>query len=251
MSLYAKLSSILEVDLALAKKLQREALSTTEAESAGHQVGGLLEYCQTLEESWTGVRWIREVLSNSRLKNTRSGISIQALTDWYINQPDTPDDSLFISGNNSSIEATNMNLRQPIYRMEPPAVGSWNLRGYRPPEGLPADAYRPPSGGAGSGLSRTPTTRSDPQELQHAMMDLDNKDNNNLNNLAHVRSRLLADGMTDNLYAGTQYSNSTNSVDSNNENEYGTSQQQMVHRMAPPESNILQVINIFIDYTFP
>jgi hypothetical protein len=73
------------------------------------------------------------------------------------------------------------------------------------------------------------------------MMDLDNKDNNNLNNLAHVRSRLLADGMTDNLYAGTQYSNSTNSVDSNNENEYGTSGQMHPRMMAPPESNILQV----------
>ena len=87
-------------------------------------------------------------------------------------------------------------------------------------------------GSGGSGLSRTPTTRSDPQEF--GLMDLmlggggeegSGSGRAHLTNLAQVRTRLLADGgppppppqsFTSNIYS----TNSTNSVDSN-ENEYG------------------------------
>ena len=58
-------SSILEVDLVLARKQQREAITGHEVEAASHSLGLLLEYLQTLEDCWTGVRWIRDVLSGT------------------------------------------------------------------------------------------------------------------------------------------------------------------------------------------
>ena len=89
---------------------------------------------------------------------------------------------------------------------------------------------------------------------EFGMMDLD-KDTGggsaDLTNLAHMRSRLLADAAGDLPYSttNTAYSNSTNSVDSN-ENEYSTnlsSSTQQYHSsnlqqvQRPPETNILQV----------
>ncbi len=66
-------SSILEVDLVLARKQQREAITSHEVEAAAHSLGLLLEYLQTLEDCWTGVRWIRNVLSgNNHLDRVRS-----------------------------------------------------------------------------------------------------------------------------------------------------------------------------------
>ena len=78
------------------------------------------------------------------------------------------------------------------------------------------------------------------------MMDLE-KDMGrtaDLTNLAHVRSRLLADAAGDvpATYSSNTYSNSTNSVDSN-ENDYSTSQYSSnLHQVQrAPETNILQV----------
>jgi hypothetical protein len=38
-------------------------LYAMQVEAASHSLGLLLEYLQTLEDCWTGVRWIRDVLS--------------------------------------------------------------------------------------------------------------------------------------------------------------------------------------------
>jgi len=223
LALHAKLSSILEVDLVLAKKQQREAMSNHESEVATHHLGTLLEYFQTLEDCWRGVRWIRDVLSNSRLKNTRCGVSILSLTDWYSNQPDSPDDAHFAEPANHQIKSANM------FKMD--TMRNWNAR---PRDTAASDSGTLQSRTSGGGLSRTPTTRSDPQ--QFGMMDLD-QDPSNLANLAHVRSRLLADG--EDLanpqpeYRSNTYSNSTNSTDSN-ENDYSS-------QIGAPETNILQV----------
>ena len=226
LSLHAKLSSILEVDLQLARKQQREAISNHESEAAGHNVGTLLDYYQALEDCWTGVRWIREVLSVSRLKTTQCGISVHHLTEWYLNQPETPDDSQYVPGGEISVlQIKSANL----FKMD--TMRNWNARG--------RDSAASDSGTLQSrqGLSRTPTTRSDPQEF--GMMDMD-KDGANLTNLAHVRSRLLADGPhllnPPVSYISKTYSNSTNSIDSN-ENEYASNPRNNF----PPESNILQV----------
>ena len=41
----------------------------------------------------------------SRLKSSsQCGLSVQSLIAWYINQPDQPDDSQFVSGEASSLQ---------------------------------------------------------------------------------------------------------------------------------------------------
>merc|ERR1712150_273163 len=155
-----------------------------------------------------GVRWVRDVLSEARLK-TSVGIQVTGLTDWYTNQPDTPDDSQFGSG---SVKSGN------IYRLDSglDTLSNWNSR-----ERV-------------GGLSRTPTTRSDPTQQFNVL----NKENeSHLTNLAHMRTRLMSDGTVPAPEPHSNYS-SLNSIDSN-DNEIMS---QLYPRQAhSPEPNILQV----------
>ena len=248
LALHAKLSSILEVDLGLARKQQREAISNHESEVAGHALGTLLEYMQALEDCWTGVRWIRDVLSASRLKNA-GGISVQALAEWYLNQTESPpDDAQFVSHHDpaaaaaaapsSSLQVKSANL----FKLD--TMKNWNTRKRDSAASDSGTQQRTAVGGGG--LSRTPTTRSDPQEF--GLMDLDHhhhKDTDgNLTNLAHMRSRLLADGgdppVSYTTSNATYRSNSTNSIDSN-ENEYAATRSAPQLPAPPATSDILQV----------
>ena len=218
LSLFAKLSSILELDLNIARQIQREAMSPSELDTAGVTLDMLQSISDRLEQSWTGVRWVRDVLSVARLK-TNVGIPVSSLTQWYTNQPDTPDDSQFSSGYSHSGSVKSAN----VYKLD--TLTNWNSR-----ERI--------------GLSRTPTTRSDP--LQFNVMNKEN--DSHLTNLAHMRSRLMSDsvgGDTGHVTGqleppGGQHSNysSLNSIDSN-DNEI------LNHnypRQGPsPEPNILQV----------
>jgi len=238
---YAKLSSILDVDLALARQSQREAFSNTELEAAGVQLASLMEHYQGLEDTWKGLRWILDVLSIGRLKNAYCGITLSALTDWYLNQPDTPDDSQFVQSDNLQVRSAN------VFRLD--TLKNWNSR--------PRDSPASDSGTLNKpGLSRTPTTRSDPLEF-----NVMNKENEVQNfpavNLAHVRTRLLQDGLAPVPDQSSSYSSLTNSIDSN-DNEYVTDNKFDNHNTSldptatlsgrflnagstSPEPNILQV----------
>jgi len=237
---YAKLSSILDIDLSIARQTQREALSTEEAGQAGSTLVLLQGISDSLEQAWKGVRWIRDVLSMARAKSTGVGISVEMLSEWYINQPDTPDDSQFCANHyttGSSLQVKSAN----VFRLD--TLTNWNTR--------VSHSASSDSGTLGKGgLSRTPTTRSDP--LQFNMMNKENE--SHLTNLAHVRTRLLADGTPlplpppppdpPSTYSSLNYSVSTNSIDSNDNEVVGIPKQSEVICPQPsssPEPNILQV----------
>jgi hypothetical protein len=195
------------------------------------------EHQEALEEAWRGVRWIRDVLSFARLKKN-VGINMAVMDEWYSNQPDTPDDSQF-----SNAESMNLQIKSAnVFRLD--TLKNWNTR--------KRDSASSDSGALGGrGLSRTPTTRSDPLEF-----NVLNKENEGTN-LAHVRTRLMQDGTplapqptTDppSSYSSLNYSvSSANSIDSN-DNEY---EGKTSHRPSDlitnqrstgsPEPNILQV----------
>jgi len=236
LTVYAKLSSILEVDLSLARQTQREALSPGEVDVASSALAVVQEHQDALEEAWRGVRWIRDVLSFARLKKN-VGINMAVMDEWYSNQPDTPDDSQF-----SNAESMNLQIKSAnVFRLD--TLKNWNTR--------KRDSASSDSGALGGrGLSRTPTTRSDPLEF-----NVLNKENEGTN-LAHVRTRLMQDGTplapqptTDqpSSYSSLNYSvSSANSIDSN-DNEY---EGKTSHRPSDlitnqsagsPEPNILQV----------
>ena len=216
LTVFAKLSSILEVDLLLAKQSQREAMRPGELDSAAETLERLGTISERLEVEWSGVRWVREVLSVARLKSN-VGIPVSCLQDWYLNQPDTPDDSQ-LSCSSGGHSAGHRSAQHYVTRDKV------------------------------SGLSRTPTTRSDP--LQQLM----NKENESqLTNLAHMRSRLMSAGSGHHLdhghlehpghghgTAAGQHSNysSLNSIDSN-DNEI-LNQIYPGHEL-PLQPNILQV----------
>ena len=217
LSLFSKLSSILELDLNLAKQQQREAMSPAELDTAGVTLEMLGSISDRLEQSWLGVRWVRDVLSVARLK-TNVGIPVSALTEWYINQPETPDDSQFSSvygqGGSGSLKSANM------YKLD--TITNWNSR-------------------ERVGLSRTPTTRSDP--LQFNVMNKENE--SHLTNLAHMRSRLMSDsgglagpGQPETSGGNRSNYSSMNSIDSN-DNEIMN--QFYPRQGTSPEPNILQV----------
>jgi len=237
LTVYAKLSSILEVDHSLARQTQREALSPGEVDVASTALAVVQEHQEALEEAWRGVRWIRDVLSFARLKKN-VGINMAVMDEWYSNQPDTPDDSQF-----SNAESMNLQIKSAnVFRLD--TLKNWNTR--------KRDSASSDSGALGGrGLSRTPTTRSDPLEF-----NVLNKENEGTN-LAHVRTRLMQDGTplapqptTDppSSYSSLNYSvSSANSIDSN-DNEY---EGKTSHRPSDlitnqrstgsPEPNILQV----------
>jgi len=239
LSQYAKLSSILDVDFSIARQNQREALSTEESGQAGTALDLLQGISENLEKTWTGVRWIRDVLSEARAKAENVGLSIGLLTEWYTNQPDSPDDSQFSSqytGSNLQVKSAN------VFRLD--TLTNWNTRTNH--------SSSSDSGTLGKGgLSRTPTTRSDP--LQFSIMNKENE--GHLTNLAHVRTRLLADGSQLPLppppdqggpssnYSSLNYSVSTNSIDSNDNDLVGPRQLDIIcpQPSSSPEPNILQV----------
>jgi len=243
LALYAKLSSILDVDLSIARQGQREALSTEEVEQAGTTLVMLQGISDSLEQTWRGVRWIRDVLSVARAKTTSVGISVALLSEWYTNQPDTPDDSQFSSSQyttGSSLQVKSAN----VFRLD--TLTNWNSR--------VSHSASSDSGTLGKGgLSRTPTTRSDP--LQFNVMNKENE--SHMTNLAHVRTRLLADGTPlplpppppdqggpPSTYSSLNYSVSTNSIDSNDNEVVGVSRHSDMICPQPsssPEPNILQV----------
>jgi len=234
-TVYAKLSSILEVDLTLARQTQREALSPPEVEAAGLALAAVQEHQEALEEAWRGVRWIRDVLSFARLKKN-VGVNIGAMAEWYSNQPDTPDDSQFSSAESMSLQIKSAN----VFRLD--TLANWNSR--------PRDSPASDSGALGGrGLSRTPTTRSDP--LEFSLVNKENQGDQGTN-LAQVRSRLLLDGQPadpPSAYSSLNYSVSS-SIDSNDNEVDGVSGRTgrgsraeviRVPASPEPEPNILQV----------
>merc|ERR1719225_592832 len=68
LTVFAKLSSVLELDLNLARQTQREALSSEEVEVAAVRLDMLAGISERLEQSWVGVRWVRDVLSSEEVE---------------------------------------------------------------------------------------------------------------------------------------------------------------------------------------
>ncbi|CAI9739730.1 ankyrin repeat and fibronectin type-III domain-containing protein 1 isoform X1 [Octopus vulgaris] len=80
LSLYSRLSSILECDLGLAQQAQREAFSSPELVAAKERVDLLTNLQLEAEKIWKTNRWIMDIITFSRDKTKRDGgIAVKAL----------------------------------------------------------------------------------------------------------------------------------------------------------------------------
>ena len=165
LSAYCRASLLMDFDLILAKQTHREAFSNQEMEEAQNQLTLLLDQQQVLEDNWKPIRWLLEVLPNARNKNYYCGLRFDHLTEWYANQTDIPDDTQFISKEETELKfkrqdtttLSQINASHPM--KDGSSASATGTLTYHDEEG---DVV----GGAGkSALNRTPTTRSDPLEF--------------------------------------------------------------------------------------
>ncbi|XP_022238607.1 uncharacterized protein LOC106457080 isoform X2 [Limulus polyphemus] len=73
---YSRLSSILEMDTMLAQHAQRKAFSSSEVTSAKHRLNQLQEFQIQVDNTWRAMRWIMDVLTFARDKQSNCGISL-------------------------------------------------------------------------------------------------------------------------------------------------------------------------------
>lgn len=82
-SLYSRLSSILENDLELAQQAQREAFSSPELVAAKERVDMLTHLQAEVEKTWKGNRWISDIIAFARDKTKRdAGIPLKSLLSY-------------------------------------------------------------------------------------------------------------------------------------------------------------------------
>jgi hypothetical protein len=158
---YCRSSLALDFELLLAKQSHREAFSSEELDRAQAGLNTLLEQHQNLEEAWRGVRWLPEALTQARSKTAHCGVTFDNLALWYSSQVEGPDDSRFV-------------VRKPLPLPQPRTSTVSAPGGYLRAHHLDANENarfedKPVRTGvqhsAKPFLSRTPTTRSDPLEL--------------------------------------------------------------------------------------
>ncbi|XP_021361615.1 ankyrin repeat and fibronectin type-III domain-containing protein 1-like isoform X2 [Mizuhopecten yessoensis] len=89
LSKYSRLSSLLEMDLALAQQAQREAFSSGELSSAKSRVDKLNTLQQHLDSAWKSTRWVMDIITYARDKSVHGGtpVSLIMSTD---KETDTP-----------------------------------------------------------------------------------------------------------------------------------------------------------------
>ncbi|KAG1707502.1 Ankyrin repeat and fibronectin type-III domain-containing protein 1 [Nymphon striatum] len=76
---YARISSILEMDLLIAQHAQREAFSSDELNETKSRLTKLQGYQNQVDTIWKGMRWIMDVLSYARDKQACGGLCFNIL----------------------------------------------------------------------------------------------------------------------------------------------------------------------------
>ncbi|XP_041671080.1 ankyrin repeat and fibronectin type-III domain-containing protein 1 [Cheilinus undulatus] len=87
-SLYCRLSSVLDLDALITQQALREAITDSEVTIAKQRHQLILDYIQQLDEMRRDLRWITDALQYARYKQPRGGVPITCLVDV-----NTPEDS--------------------------------------------------------------------------------------------------------------------------------------------------------------
>ncbi|XP_051274174.1 uncharacterized protein ankfn1 isoform X4 [Dicentrarchus labrax] len=80
-SLYCRLSSVLDLDALITQQALREAITDSEVATAKQRHQLILDYIQQLDEVRRDLRWITDALQYARYKQPRGGVPITCLVD--------------------------------------------------------------------------------------------------------------------------------------------------------------------------
>ncbi|CAN9508840.1 unnamed protein product [Ophioblennius macclurei] len=80
-SLYCRLSSVLDLDALITQQALREAITDGEVTTAKQRHQLILDYIQQLDEMRRDLRWITDALQYARYKQPRGGVPITCLVD--------------------------------------------------------------------------------------------------------------------------------------------------------------------------
>ncbi|XP_078506929.1 ankyrin repeat and fibronectin type-III domain-containing protein 1 [Lissotriton helveticus] len=80
-SLYCRLSAIVELDSLITQQSLREAISDSEVAAAKQRHQQVLDYMQQTDEMWRDMRWIMDALHYARYKQPPAGLPITYLID--------------------------------------------------------------------------------------------------------------------------------------------------------------------------
>ncbi|GAB0197683.1 ankyrin repeat and fibronectin type-III domain-containing protein 1 [Grus japonensis] len=80
-SLYCRLSAVIELDSLKTQQSLREAISDSEVAAAKQRHQQVIDYIQQIDEIWRKMRWITEALQYARYKQPAAGLPIKKLVD--------------------------------------------------------------------------------------------------------------------------------------------------------------------------
>ncbi|XP_072847038.2 ankyrin repeat and fibronectin type-III domain-containing protein 1 [Pogona vitticeps] len=80
-SLYCRLSAVIELDFLSTQQSLREAISDSEVAAAKQRHQQVLDYIQQIDEIWREMRWINEALQYARYKQPSGGLPITKIVD--------------------------------------------------------------------------------------------------------------------------------------------------------------------------
>ncbi|KAL1264584.1 hypothetical protein QQF64_004939, partial [Cirrhinus molitorella] len=92
-SLYCRLSSVLDLDALITQQAFREAITDSEVSTAKQRHQHILDYIQQLDEMWRDVRWITNALQYARYKQPLGWVPITWLVDVSVEPPVQKNDS--------------------------------------------------------------------------------------------------------------------------------------------------------------
>ncbi|XP_056433662.1 ankyrin repeat and fibronectin type-III domain-containing protein 1-like [Gadus chalcogrammus] len=90
-SLYCRLSSVLDLDALITQQALREAITDVEVSGAKQRHQLILDYIQQLDEMWRDLRWITDALQYARYKHPRGGVPITCLVSATRTESDPQD----------------------------------------------------------------------------------------------------------------------------------------------------------------
>ncbi|XP_058848289.1 ankyrin repeat and fibronectin type-III domain-containing protein 1 isoform X2 [Acipenser ruthenus] len=92
-SLYCRLSAVLDLDSLITQQSLREAISDTEVASAKQRHQQVLDNMQQMDEMWREMRWIMDVLQYARYKQPVGGLPVPWLVDSTVEHVPEKNDS--------------------------------------------------------------------------------------------------------------------------------------------------------------
>ncbi|XP_026079062.1 ankyrin repeat and fibronectin type-III domain-containing protein 1-like [Carassius auratus] len=93
-SLYCRLSSVLDLDALITQQAFREAITDSEVSTAKQRQQHILDYIQQSDEMWRDVRWITNALQHARYKQPLGWVPITWLVDVSVEPPVQKNDSM-------------------------------------------------------------------------------------------------------------------------------------------------------------